>query len=175
MRLTLVWLLCVLCFAGCSDSVEPKKEVVGAKTEVAPKGPPPPPPSGQADLDYPRGGRVEISENDEKFELTERVKAEVGVGSKGRRLEDPDMVKMIVTPAIALFRTRERVVFEIQIPKAIQLYEALNNKKLASTEAFMEHIIRANKIDLPSLPAGQKYIYDPEKGELMVEKPVNNN
>ena len=114
-----------------------------------PPGPPPPPDADRPNLDYPPGGRVEISENNGQPELTERVKAEVGVGAKGRRLEDPSMVKMIVTPAVALFRTRERVVFEVQIPKAIQLYEALNGKKLASQEEFFEHIIKANKIDLP--------------------------
>ena len=31
MRLTLLCLLCVLCFAGCSESVEPKQEVYGER------------------------------------------------------------------------------------------------------------------------------------------------
>ncbi len=82
------------------------------------------------------------------------------------------MVKAIVAPAVALFRTRERAVFEIQIPHAMQLYEALNGKKPVSEEEFFEKIIKTNQIKLPTLPEGQRYVYDPKKGELMVERPA---
>ncbi len=176
MRLT--W-LCLTLFVvgiaasatGCSnETVETKKEVAGA--EEPPKGPPPPPVVGKANLPYPRGGRVEITEQGQGGELTERVKAKVGVGAKGRRLEDERLVKLIVTPAVALFRTRERVVFEIQIPHAMQLYEALNGKKPVSQNEFFEQIIKLNQIKLPTLPEGQRYVYDPKKHELMVERPA---
>ena len=104
---------------------------------------------------------------------TTRVKAEVGVGVKGQPLEDPRLVQTIVAPARALFRTEQRVVFEIQIPHAMQLYEATNGKRPATHAEFMEQIIQANQIVLPELPAGQRYVYDPETGELMVEKPAS--
>jgi hypothetical protein len=55
----------------------------------------------------------------------------------------------------------------------MQLYEATNGKKPTTHEEFMEQIIRANQIVLPELPAGQRYVYDPETGELMVEKPAS--
>jgi hypothetical protein len=36
----------------------------------------------------------------------------------------------------------------------------------------MKEIIEANSIKLPKLPPGEKYIYDPAKGELQVERPA---
>lgn len=103
---------------------------------------------------------------------TERMKAQVGVGVKGRRLENKDLVQTIVTPARALFRTQERLVFEVQIPHALQLFDATNGRKPNSQDEFFQQIIKANNIKLPELPAGQKYIYDPQAGELMVERPA---
>jgi hypothetical protein len=35
----------------------------------------------------------------------------------------------------------------------------------------MDKIINTNNLHLPTLPPGQRYVYDPIKGELMVEKP----
>jgi hypothetical protein len=36
----------------------------------------------------------------------------------------------------------------------------------------MEKIIKANRIRLPALPQGQRYVYDPKQEQLMVEKPA---
>ena len=41
-----------------------------------------------------------------------------------------------------------------------------------SREEFMREIIKNGGIKLPELPRGQRYVYDPKRGELMVEKPV---
>lgn len=100
----------------------------------------------------------------------ERVKAEKGVGVKGRSLDPHE--GLIVTSAKALFTVRERAVFEIQIPEALKLYKATNDKGPKSHEEFMAQIIDANQIQLPQLPPGQRYVYDPEKEELMVERPA---
>lgn len=99
----------------------------------------------------------------------ERVKAEKGVGIKGRSLDEHQ--GMLVTPAKAYFSVRERVVFEIQIPDAVKLFKATNGNSPKSHEDFMAQIIDANQIHLPELAAGQRYVYDPEKEELMVERP----
>ena len=99
----------------------------------------------------------------------ERVKAEKGVGIKGRSLDEHQ--GMLVTPAKAYFSVRERVVFEIQIPEAVKLFKATNGNGPKSHDDFMAQIIDANQIQLPELPAGQRYVYDPEKEELMVERP----
>jgi hypothetical protein len=99
----------------------------------------------------------------------ERVKAEKGVGVKGRSLDEHEGV--VVTPAKAYFAVRERAVFEIQIPAALKLFKATNGNGPKSHEEFMAQIIDANQIQLPELPAGQRYVYDPEKEELQVERP----
>jgi hypothetical protein len=106
---------------------------------------------------------------------TEQVVAGVGVGKKGRALDQyqkDSVQKIISTPALALFQTKERIVFEIQIPHALDLYKAEHGEAPRSHEAFMRDIIEFNDIKLPELPAGQRYIYDPQREELMVERPV---
>lgn len=100
----------------------------------------------------------------------ERVKAEKGVGVKGRSLDQHE--GLLVTPAKAYFSVRERAVFEIQIPAALRPFKATNGSGPKSHEEFMAQIIEANQIQLPELPAGQKYVYDPKTEELMVERPV---
>ncbi len=101
---------------------------------------------------------------------TERVQAKVGVGVKGRSLDEHE--GLLVTPAKAYFSARERIVFEIAVPKALQLYEATNGSPPRSHEEFMTQVIEAQGIKLPELPPGQRYVYDPQTKELMVERPA---
>lgn len=110
---------------------------------------------------------------------TERVKADVGVGKKGhygQKGGDGNIAEsatdMITVPVATLFRAKEMAAYRIQVPQALQLFKAMNDGNGPKThEEFMEKIIKANNIPLPELPDGQKYVYDPEKEELMVEKP----
>jgi hypothetical protein len=76
---------------------------------------------------------------------------------------------IIAAPAVALFRTKERVVFDIQIPHALQLFEAMEGRKPKTHEEFMTKIVQFNKIPLPELPEGQVYAYHPDTGDLWVE------
>jgi len=100
----------------------------------------------------------------------ERVKAERGVGVKGRSLDEHQ--GMLVTPAKAYFSVRERAVFDIQVPEALKLFKATHGNGPRSHDEFMAQIIEANQIQLPELAAGQRYVYDPEKEELQVERPA---
>jgi len=105
---------------------------------------------------------------------TELVPAAPGVGKSGRKLDQyqKDAVQnMISTPARAYFQTKERIVFEIEIPHALQLYKAEHGEGPRSQEDFMRDIIEFNNIKLPELQAGQRYVYNPETEELMVERP----
>ena len=178
-----VSLLAVSLFVGCDQQelgpTPPPKVSAGAKPAEPPKLPEPPKPPvlSQPNLPYPPGGRVEITQGAEGSQLmsreqTERVKAQVGVGVKGRSLENKELVQAIVTPARSLFATRERLMFEVQIPKAMDLFAATNGRKPNSQEEFWQQIIEANNLKLPELPEGQRYIYDPQAGELMVERPA---
>jgi hypothetical protein len=101
----------------------------------------------------------------------ERIKADVGVGAKGRGL-DKFQGGVLVTPAKAYFTLRERAIFQVQIPQAMQMYQALHGSAPQSHDQFMKEIIQANQIRLPELPAEQRYVYDPQAKELMVERPA---
>jgi hypothetical protein len=100
---------------------------------------------------------------------TERVKAEKGVGIKGRSLDQYE--GLLVTPAKAFFSTKERIAFEIEIPHALDLYKATEGHGPKSHDEFMEKIVQFNRIKLPQLPPGHKYVYDVEQEMLMVERP----
>ena len=78
---------------------------------------------------------------------------------------------VIATPAASLWATRERLVFEVQIPEAMKLFKATEDRAPKSHEEFMEKIIKANNIHLPELPDGDRYMYDPKTEQLMVESP----
>jgi hypothetical protein len=106
-------------------------------------------------------------------------KAGVGVGEKGRSLEggsENNPATIISGPAAAYFRTKEKIVFEIQIPQAMNLYMAEKGRNPRNHDEFMRDIIDLNRIPLPKLPSGMVYRYDSEKGELWVipEKDLQN-
>jgi hypothetical protein len=99
---------------------------------------------------------------------TVREKAAVGMSEKGRDYgKDP-----IATPVSTLWSVKEQLVL-IQIQSALQLYKAADSdgRGPRNHKEFMEKIVRANDIRLPKLPSGHRYVYDPAKEELMVEKP----
>jgi len=98
-------------------------------------------------------------------------KAGVGVGAKGRSLEggsENNPATIISAPAAAYFRTKEKIVFEIQIPQALNLYMAEKGRNPRNHEEFMRDIVEFNRIPLPKLPEGMVYRFDSEKGELWV-------
>ncbi len=96
-----------------------------------------------------------------------REKAQVGVGEKGRDIG----AGIISTPIKAYFSAKQQITFNIQIPHAMNLYKATNGRAPNTHEEFMSKIIKANFIQLPQLPPGHKYVYDPKKEDLMVEHP----
>ena len=100
----------------------------------------------------------------------EQVPAQAGVGIKGRSLDEHEGA--LVTPAKTLFKVRERVVFEIQIPQAMALFQASEGNYPATHDEFMERIVNANNIKLPALPEQHVYVYDPESHELLVRRPA---
>ena len=99
---------------------------------------------------------------------TIQQKAEAGVGKKGRGYGQG----ILMTPLSVYFSAQQRVVFSIQIPHALDLFKATENRLPKSHEEFMQKIIKEQDIVLPELPRGHRYVYDPKKGELMVERPA---
>ncbi|MGL4594151.1 MAG: hypothetical protein ACRCUY_05425 [Thermoguttaceae bacterium] len=125
----------------------------------------------KADVDLDSSISSESSESN-----VERVKADVGAGKKGHYNDGggEKAMDILTVPISTLFRSKEMAAYRIQVPQAMQLYKAQNDGKGPAThELFMEEIIRAQNIKLPELPDGQKYVYDPELEELMIEKPRN--
>lgn len=95
---------------------------------------------------------------------TELKKAEFGVGAKGHDYQPG----ALTTPLSVYFTIQERMVFEIKLPKAIQMFKAMENRFPKSQEEFMEKVVKENDIELPPLRDGDRYVYDPKAGELMV-------
>jgi len=167
-----------LLIGGCTEQsapAQPQQKASRFKSPPKPPEPPPPPDKGP-EPPYPRGGKMQLKSDPlggpARVEDTTQVKAAVGAGAKGRSLEDPKLVQMIVTPAVVLFRVEERLAYEAKVPYALKLYEAEHGRKPKTHEEFVEQILKPNQINLPELPPGHRYIYDPQAGELMVEKPA---
>jgi hypothetical protein len=60
-------------------------------------------------------------------------------------------------------------ILDAQIQKTLQLYVAGNDGKFPKTnDEYMEHIIKEGMIQLPELPPGKEYFYDPSDHELKV-------
>lgn len=96
-----------------------------------------------------------------------REKAERGMGKKGQGYGGG----IITQPISTYFQTRDRVAFSVQIPHEMNLFKATNDRYPKDLDEFMNKIIKPAGIQLPELPDGHRYVYDPEKGELLVERP----
>jgi len=142
-------LLMLVVLLGCGNATE--RPATPSKPALVDEQTPPPPPP------------VVV-----KTPETVQVKAEAGVGDKGHGYGQG----VIATPVAAYFSAKERIAFDIQIPEAMKLFKATEDRLPKSQEEFMEKIIKANNINLPTLPANHRYLYDPKQGELLVEQPA---
>jgi hypothetical protein len=99
---------------------------------------------------------------------TERVKAQAGVGAKGRSLDQYEGI--VVTPVKAFFAAKERIAFEQAFYGQYRLYRATEDppKDYADLKA---KVLDPYQIKLPPLPPGHKYVWDAASEELQVERP----
>ncbi|MEN6558797.1 MAG: hypothetical protein ABFC54_11515 [Thermoguttaceae bacterium] len=167
---------CVLCLlslatwlgCGSSDSSTSKSATMtdSESASPAPKTPPPPPPPppSEASKETPKDASQETP-------AKTSTKAAVGVGAKGR-YDTSGPASVITVPVASLFSTKERLAFEIQIPQAMNLFKASEGRAPKSHEEFMERIIKEQRIQLPELPEGERYRYDPKSEQLMVDRPA---
>lgn len=81
-------------------------------------------------------------------------------------------VDIALTPVSAYFTVKDQVVFQFQIPKALEYYELANGRKPRTYEEFQREVIEKNRIQLPELPPTHRYFYDPDTAALMVEHPA---
>lgn len=95
-----------------------------------------------------------------------REVAKTGDGKKGRNYGGG----IISEPIRQRFRVEQQLQFG-NVSRAVRMYKAEHGFFPKTQEEFMAKIIKANSIDLPELPEGERYGYDPKTGELMVERP----
>ena len=82
---------------------------------------------------------------------TEQVEARAGVAKKGRKLDDEEGIgRMIAQPAISYFATKEKLVFEVSVPHALNLYKATKGRAPKTHDEFMKEVIKpmVNSSDL---------------------------
>jgi hypothetical protein len=186
MRLTrAAWVLAVAACMGCGDyEMAPSRgrsaapEAVGvavdpfsmgepvqsaAPAETAPQSQTPvPSPVAQASPETPP---VYSSEQPVREGMV-REKADVGAGTKGHYSPG-----IITTPLSTYWRAQERIEYEAKIQYGLKLYKGEHGHFPKTMEEFEEKILKLNQVKLPELPEGHRYVYDPEKGELLVERP----
>ena len=157
--LTLLF-ICLLFVSGC-DLAEPIN-----RADAPPPLPVPAPQPPQAERD--------AGAQDEQEQAAVYVRAEAGVGARGQGITpvaQNNPVRFVQAPVSSMFRTEQRLIFDMRIVPAMNLFRAMHDRVPNSHEEFMRDIIQANNIQLPELPPGQTYVYDPHSGELMVRRP----
>jgi len=174
-----ILLAAMVLIVGCGDLPPAEETASGPAPQAAPAPAPPGDPNAAPPAGEPSDVPTEtIAETPAEAMPSDATAAEgtavegdvagVGVGAKGQNYGGPGFV---TTPVEAYFRTGERIAFEVQIPKAMQLYKAEHNNKGPKThEEYMNIIIKENGVQLPELPAGEEYLYDPKTEQLMVKK-----
>ncbi|HVU86822.1 MAG TPA: hypothetical protein VHD36_05845 [Pirellulales bacterium] len=76
---------------------------------------------------------------------------------------------VLATPTSTYLRIQDRAIF-LNLEHAMNLYKGEHGELPKSHEVFMRDIVQANNINLPELPDDSKYVYLPDKGELMIER-----
>ena len=128
--------------------------------------------AGKAETKRPRGRRLDTGSGKAAVEAapgTVREAAHVGMGEKGRGYGG----NMITEPVHVMWNARELIILQ-QIEKAMNFYKGSEGHAPRTQEEFDNKIIKENSIRLPSLPDGHHYVYDPNKEELLIERPNNN-
>ncbi len=102
----------------------------------------------------------------------ERVEATVEtVGTKGRSYGGG----IITEPVSQLFKQKDRITL-MQLEQALKLYKAQHGRLPRTHEEFMREIVNNPQygIRLPELPPGHEYVWDPQQGKLLVQRPASS-
>lgn len=102
----------------------------------------------------------------------EYVLKEAGVGATGKGqygISSDDPRSIVTVPISTYFQAQEKAVFDMQIPHALNLFQATEGRYPNSQEEFMSRIVAANQIVLPKLPEGDEYVYDVPNHILMIK------
>lgn len=153
--------LCAVC--GCSEPI-PIPEDKPTPETVAPE------------TDATAESVAGTSENaaEPEAEYVEK-KADVGATGKGEYgVTSEEPMSIVTVPVSTYFKAQEMAVFRMQIPSAMNLFQASEGRYPNSEEEFMTKIIKANQIVLPKLPEGDVYFYDVQARELKIRSKKAN-
>ena len=148
-----------LCLAGCSEPIDA------------------PPVSEEITQELAQEKEQEAAEEaarqaaPEEYELKQAGVGATGKGQYGVTSEEP--MSIVTVPISAYFAVQERSVFEMQIPHAMNLFQASEGRFPNSPEEFQQRIIQENSIVLPKLPEGDEYVYDVPSHTLMIKTKKN--
>lgn len=104
----------------------------------------------------------------------DRRAAQVGDGAKGHYRERFGRMSIFDSNIGTMYRMRENLTYNVQIPHAMNLYHATNGRYPQTHEEFTKEILDANNIKLPELKAGHRYEYNPQKAVMEVVFPIND-
>ncbi len=152
--------LCALC--GCSEPIPIPEDKPTTET-VAPE----PGENVENAAGATEGAEAEAEYVEKKADVGATGKGEYGVTS-----EDP--MSIVTVPVSTYFKAQEMAVFRMQIPSAMNLFQASEGRYPNSEEEFMTKIIKANQIVLPKLPEGDVYFYDAQARELKIRSKKAN-
>lgn len=151
----------VFFISGCADSVKTDfsestpSESVGAEKDAAVSD---------------NNGAGESSDSEVAEEEYEVKRAGVGATGKGQYgVSSEQPMSIITVPISTYFFAKEKTVFDMQIPQAMNLYHASEGRYPESEQEFMDKIIKANMIVLPELKDGDSYFYDVPSHTLMIK------
>ena len=157
-------LLALCAFCGCTEPIpvpteepETTKEAAADKTSANAENA-----AGATD-----GAETEAEYVEKKADVGATGKGEYGVTS-----EQP--MSIVTVPVSTYFKAQEMAVFRMQIPSAMNLFQASEGRYPNSEEEFMTKIIKANQIVLPKLPEGDVYFYDVQARELKIRSKKAN-
>ena len=98
---------------------------------------------------------------------TIREAVHVGMGEKGRGYG-----KGYLAVTLGAYWSVQEMIALDRIKHDMQIYKAAEGNYPKNMDEFMEKIIKPANIKLPLLPAGRRYVYDPNSEDyLMIEAP----
>ncbi len=154
--------LCAVC--GCSEPIPVPTSDAESTQETA---------ATTSETNADAAGATENAAEPEA-EYVEK-KADVGATGKGEYgVTSEEPMSIVTVPVSTYFKAQEMAVFRMQIPSAMNLFQASEGRYPNSEEEFMTKIIKANQIVLPKLPEGDVYFYDVQARELKIRSKKAN-
>ena len=163
--LALVSAACLGCDKGGSTAQSTTTETPKAAPVQPPVAAPVAPPHADSPTAEP-AAQTAASQADQPAPGMIREQAKAGAGKQGRNYGTGP----IATPVEAYWNLRQKAEYDIKIPGAMRLFKAEHDRN--PTDAEFQQMLKDNAVNLPVLPEGERYVYDAQTGQLMVERPA---